>query len=264
VRPLTQGILALLGSLAVHATAGSALLLLARRPKPPPRPPPVTISVVEKRTEKPPENPKPPEPEKPKAPPKPVPMKLARAQKPPPPKQQLPPPPQPLPPPTAAPPPPSSEAKVATASTPVVLPGITLESTSAGGGFAVNVGNTLYGDMGKKGREPEAVKPYKAARYAPAAQVSELPVQIRREELDLRKYYPPEALKKEFEGDVVLKLLIDSDGSLAKVEVISDPGEGLGAAAVKAAREQLHFSPGKLNGVAVATSVPYVMHFVIN
>src|SRR4051812_26811982 len=43
---------------------------------------------------------------------------------------------------TSAPPPPTSEAKTQT-SEPVVITGITMESTTQGGSFAVGVGNTL-------------------------------------------------------------------------------------------------------------------------
>jgi periplasmic protein TonB len=145
----------------------------------------------------------------------------------------------------------------------VVLPGITLESTSGGGSFAVNTGNTLYGDPGKVGREPATVKPYKAEKYAPAAQVSELPSCANCGQVDIRKFYPLEAKKKEIEGVVNLKLLIDADGSVAKVDVLSDPGEGLGDAAVKVVREY-RFNPARVNGVAVATSVPFKVTFVLN
>ena len=258
MRPVTKLLLYLVGSLALHAAAGASLVHFARRPRAVSRQQILTVAVVDKQLPKKPE----PEPPKPKPPPKPVPMKMARAVKAPLPRQELPPPPQP-PPPSALPPPPSSEAKTVSTAPPVILPGITLESTSTGGSFAVPVGNTLYGDPGKVGRDPVAVKPYKAARYAPSAQVSELPVPLNADQVDIRKYYPPDALKKEFEGQVVLKLLIDSDGTIAKVEVISDPGEGLGAAAAKAVRE-FRFSPGKVNGVAVATSVPFTIHFVLN
>jgi protein TonB len=144
--------LALVGSVAVHLSAGGVLAHLAKRPKPPPPKQTITVAVVEKPT------PKPPEPEKPPEPPKPKPLpqapKIARVNKPKPP--DTPPPPQPLPPPPSdAPPPPSVEAKQQT--TPVVLSGITLESTATGGSFAVNTGNTLYGDPGRVGRDPSSV-----------------------------------------------------------------------------------------------------------
>ena len=50
---------------------------------------------------------------------------------------------------------------------------------------------------------PGTAKPYKAERYAAAAQVSELPRPLNRDSLSLRKYYPTQAKKNGFEGDVV-------------------------------------------------------------
>ena len=129
--------------------------------------------------------------------------------------------------------------------------------------MAVGTGNTLRGAPERTAAPPETVKPYKADKYAPVAQVSELPQPLNRESLNLRKYYPPQAKKNGFEGDVVLRLLIDADGSIAKVEVITDPGQGLGPAASQAVRE-LRFSPAKVNGIAVATTVPFTIHFTLD
>src|SRR5690349_5592012 len=131
-------------SLLLHA---ALVTLLGRAPAalPPPAVQPLEVAVVEK--------PAPPPP----APAPPVRMKFARA-----PKratQDLPPPPalaQPRPP-SEAPPPPSREAP----QEPVVLPGITLESTSQGGSFAVSAGNTLYGQPSRTANDSEAAKPYK-------------------------------------------------------------------------------------------------------
>jgi protein TonB len=242
--------LAIVGSFAVHLVLIAILSHEAEKKRE--IPPPLRVSVVEVQKPKPP--PPPPEPPKPEPPKPPPPKKITRVKPP-----LVPPPPVPVPPP-AAPPPPSVEAKHDT--TPVVLPGVTMESTTASGGFAVNTGNTLYGDPGTKGRDPASVKPYKAERYVAAARVSELPRVLNSDAVDIRKYYPDEAKKKEFEGDVVLKLLIDSDGSIAKVTVVSDPGEGLGAAAMKAVRE-FRFAPGTVDGAAVATTVPFTIHFTI-
>lgn len=57
---------------------------------------------------------------------------------------------------------------------------------------------------------------------------------------------------------MVLRLLIDGDGSLAKVEVMRDPGHGFGAAGVRAIRE-FRFRPGRLNGSPLATTVTFVL-----
>jgi protein TonB len=232
-------------SLLLHAVL---VVLLGRAPMPGPAPasPPLEVAVIEK--------PAPPPP----APPEPVPMKVARAPRRP--AQDLPPPPartQPLPP-SAAPPPPSREAP----QEPIVLPGITLESTSQGSSFAVSAGNTLYGQPPRAANDPGEAKPYKAERYVAASQVNELPSVEGRPD-SLRPFYPEAARQRGVEGDVVLRLLIDADGSLAKVDVIGDPGAGLGAAGARAIR-QFRFRPGKVGGQAVATTITYVLHFVLD
>ncbi|HEX2816284.1 MAG TPA: TonB family protein [Phenylobacterium sp.] len=243
-------------ALGLHLLAGLILFRLAVILPPPPIPKTmVQFDVVVKAVEKPPEPVKAPEP------PKPVPLKLTRAPRVIP--RNLPPPiAAPLPQ-TNAPPPPTHEAP-SPAQAPVIVTGITLESTSQGGGMAVGTGNTLLGTPGDKATAPAQVKPYKAEQYAAAAQVTELPRVLNRDGVNLRKYYPPEAMRAGFEGDVVLRLLIDSDGSIVKVDVISDPGQGLGAAARKAIVSEYRFSPAKVNGTAVATTVPFTMHFTIS
>jgi len=237
-------------SLALHAALALGMLVLAVRPKPVPQRP-LEIQVVDAPPAKAPEPVAPP-------PPIPVPRKVARAPHKP---QELPPTPTPLPP-TNDPPPPTSEAPRNTPQA-LVVTGITMESTSEGGGVAVGAGNTLRGAPERTAPAPESVKPYKAEQYAPAAQVSELPRPLNREALNLRRYYPAQAKRSGFEGDVVLRLLIDADGSIAKLDVVGDPGQGLGPAAAQAVRE-LRFSPAKVNGVAVATTVPFTIHFTLD
>ena len=237
-------------SLALHAALALGMLVFAVRPRPVPQTP-LEIQVVDAPRAKAPEPPAPP-------PPIPVPRKLARAPRK---QQELPPTPMPLPL-TNDLPPPTSEAPRNTPQ-PVVVTGITMESTSQGGGVAVGAGNTLQGTPEQTAPAPESVKPYKAEQYVPAAQVSELPRPLNREALNLRRYYPAQAKRSGFEGDVVLRLLIDADGTIAKVDIISDPGQGLGPAAAQAVRE-LRFSPAKVNGVAVATTVPFTIHFTLD
>jgi periplasmic protein TonB len=238
----------LAASLGLHA---AVVVLLGRVPAPrrAPAPAPLEVAVVDK-----PAPPPPPAAE-------PVPMKVARAPRRP--AQDLPPPParkQPQPP-SAAPPPPSREAPEVTQE-PVVLPGITLESTSQGGSFAVPAGNTLYGQPSRTAKDPGEAKPYKAERYVAASQVNELPVVEARPD-SLRAFYPEAARQQRVEGEVKLRLLIDADGSLAKVDVIADPGAGLGAAGARAIRE-FRFRPGRVGGQAVATTITYTLHFVLD
>jgi protein TonB len=265
--PVSRPALGLFIALVVHALLGVAMFFYARyrlaHPEAPRIQKPLEIAVVEKEKPPPPAPPKAeePKPPPPKPKPKPIPMKVAKA--PPKPVEQPPPPTteRPPPPPSDAPPRPTVEAKGPPTKDPVAIVGLTMESTTQGGSFAVGVGNTLAGAPSRQAKEPTEVRPYKAEKYAAAATVSELPRVVSQPEI--RRFYPPEALKSEFEGDVVLRLLIDFDGSIAKVDVVSDPGRGLGQAAVQAIRE-FRFSPGKVNGQAVATTVPFVIHFVIN
>jgi periplasmic protein TonB len=230
-------------SLALHAAIAALLVGLAVQRRPVPQAP-LQIQVVDAPT-------KAPEPV-----PAPVPMKVSRTPRTPPKALATP---LPL---STAPPPPTTEAPRSEPQ-PVVITGITMESTSQGSSFAVGAGNTLRGAPEQTARAPETAKPYKAERYAAAAQVSELPRPLNRDSLSLRKYYPAQARKNGFEGDVVLRLLIDSDGTIAKVDIVTDPGQGLGAAAAQAVRE-LRFSPAQVNGVAVATTVPFTIHFTLD
>ncbi|HEX4382902.1 MAG TPA: TonB family protein [Myxococcales bacterium] len=245
-------------AIALHLIAGLILLRLSVVLPTPPAPKQVVQFDVVVKPPAPVE--KPPEPVKAPEPPKPVPLKITRAPKiipkdvPPPSKAPIPE--------TKAPPPPTKEAP-ATTPVPVIITGITLESTSQGGSMAVGTGNTLQGTPGNKAAEPAQVKPYKAEQYAPAAQVTELPRVLNGDSVNLRKYYPAEAQREGFEGDVVLRLLIDSDGSIAKADIISDPGHQLGASALRAIRAEYRFAPAKVNGVAVATTVPFTIHFTI-
>jgi protein TonB len=246
---VNRALMPLGSSLLLHVAIAAFIATLAIRRAPKPQTA-LQVAVVETQQPKPPERP----PEPPKA----KPVKLARS-----PKAPLPPPvPTPLPQ-TNAPPPPTHEAAQNTPA-PVIVTGITLESTSQGGSFAVGVGNTLRGTPEKTARAPEEVKPYKAEKYAAAAQVTELPRPLNRESVNLRKYYPQQALRDGFEGDVVLRLLIDADGSIAKVDIVSDPGQGLGPAAAEAVRKEYRFAPATVNGVPVATTVPFTVHFTLD
>jgi len=236
-------------SLLLHAAIAAVMATLAVRRLAVPQTA-LQVSVVEM-----PAKPKP-------EPPKPLPLKLARAPRT---TRALPPPtPTPLPQKLETlPPPPTKEAQENTPA-PVIVTGITLESTSEGGSFAVGAGNTLRGAPEPKARAPEEVKPYKAEKYAPAAQVTELPRPLNRESVNLRKYYPQPALRAGFEGDVVLRLLIDADGRVVKIDIVSDPGEGLGPAAAEAVQREYRFAPATVNGVPVATTVPFTVHFTLD
>lgn len=245
---VSRALVPVTASAGVHLALALLLLTLSVRRRPAAPQEALQIAIVDV---------PPPAPAKPAAPPRPVPLRVSRAPKP---ARSAPlTPPQPA----HAPPQPTREAKAQTPA-PVVITGITMESTAQGGSFAVGAGNALQGAPDRTAQDPAVAKPYKAERYAPAAQVTELPRPLNGESVNLRKYYPPPALKEGFEGDVVLRLLIDADGSVAKVEIVSDPGSGLGAAAAKMVKAEYRFSPARVDGNAVATTVPFTVHFTLN
>jgi protein TonB len=126
----------------------------------------------------------------------------------------------------------------------------------------VATGNTLHGQPSPTASDPAEAKPYKADRYVAASQINELPSVEGRPD-SLRPFYPEAARQRGVQGDVVLRLLIDADGSLAKVDVIGDPGAGLGAAGARAIR-QFRFRPGRVGGQPVATTITYTLHFVLD
>ena len=230
-------------SVLLHAAAGIAVANARGRPAGAPER--VRVAVLEKAP------PAPPPPAEPVEQPRPAPVARARSVRPP----------RPAPP-VAAPPPPAVEA-TSPAEQPVPVAGIGLGSTSAAGSFAVATGNTLSAAPEPAAREPVAVKPYKAERYAAAAELNEMPEVLNRDAVDIRRYYPRDALRAAIEGDVILRLIIDADGSIAQAVVVRDPGHGMGSAALRAVRE-FRFSPGKTGGAPVATSIPFVIRFVIS
>src|SRR5258705_164079 len=150
-------------SLALHGALAVAALLVATRPRLAPQTP-VEIQVIDVPA-------KAPEPPPPPKPLEPVPMKVARAPKLA--RRTLPPTPTPLPP-TDAPPPPTQEAPQNTPQ-PVIVTGITMESTSQGGSFGVGVGNTMRGLPERTAREPAAARAVRDMRLSPA-KVNGVPV----------------------------------------------------------------------------------------
>jgi periplasmic protein TonB len=234
-------------SLLAHAAAGVAVAKAQGRPAPRAQVR-VQVAVVEKAPARVP----PPAPERVEQPRPARPARVARAA----------PSPSPAPARPSA-PPPAAEAAPPSPEEPVVVAGISFESTSAGGSFAMAAGNTLGASPDRTAREAANARPYRAAHYAPASDLTEMPQVLNRDAVEIRRYYPKDALRAAIEGDVILRLVVDADGSIADVALVKDPGHGLGAAALRAVRE-FRFSPGKAAGTPVATSIPFVIRFVIS
>ncbi len=193
----------------------------------------------------PPPPPPPPEEEKPEPPkPKPV-VKLPEPK--PPPKELAPPPPN-------EPPPPDVPSKPV----PIVV-GISLSSTTATGGFAAPVGNTLYGKTSDKAENPADVKPYAAPKYVPPGGADTDPELMG----EVKIPYPEEAKKNEIEGSVRLKVTVDEKGAVTDVVVVNGPGYGLNEAAREALR-RFRFKPATKNGEAVGTTFMYTYTFLLD
>ena len=142
---------------------------------------------------------------------------------------------------------------------PIVMQGLTLQSTArasndvqlpSGGGALVGVRSSGAAPSGGGG----------VGRLVDAGDVTEPPAVVARAEL--RRFYPAEAMKNGFEGDVKLRLLVAQDGTLAQVDILRDPGEGLGDAGARAIRSY-RFRPARVNGEAVATIIHFTLHFVL-
>jgi protein TonB len=162
-----------------------------------------------------------------------------------------------------APSPPADTSLATAEEPPVVMSGIAFESTSASGGLSVPVGSAPSTTGGRALREVTSPRAYKAARFAPASELAEAPRVLNRGDVDIRRHYPKDALRQGKEGEVQLRLTIDSDGSIAEATVVRDPGDGMGAAALRAVRE-FRFAPGKVGASPVATEIPFVIRFVIS
>ncbi len=153
--------------------------------------------------------------------------------------------------------PPSPEAKP---SAPISI-GISMSSTTTAGTFSAPVGNSLYGSTSPTAKNPADVRPYISPndRYVPPSQISEQPELIR----DFKAPYPPEAKKNGLEGDVLLRLLVDSKGRVIKVTLLQGCGYGFDQAAINAAKKFL-FRPATEGGESVATEIMYNYRFFLD
>jgi protein TonB len=200
-------------------------------PPPPPPPPPKV------------EEPEPPKPlEKPT--PKPPAVAKAETEKPP----------EPLPPPPNEAPPPEAPTKPV----PIVV-GVTMSSTTAGGSFAVQVGNTTYGKASNTVVDPAGVKAYAAPKYAPPGSADSEPSLLGEVKID----YPGEAKKNEIEGSVRLRVTLSAEGTVENIVVLSGPGYGLNEAA-RDALKRFRFKPAMKGGEPVGYTFIYTYTFLLD
>ncbi len=97
--------------------------------------------------------------------------------------------------------------------------------------------------------------------YLPQHKISVAPV-IPADLIRSRIEYPKLANLQKIEGVVFLELFIDSKGIIRKINILKDPGYGLGEAAVKALDGIICF-PAMANNKPVAVRFRYPVRFVL-
>jgi len=75
-----------------------------------------------------------------------------------------------------------------------------------------------------------------------------------------RAAYPPMALRMGLEGDVTLRIEVDTEGKVTKAEIIKGAGTVFDEEALKAAK-QSRFEPAQKDGRNVLAEFTYVYHF---
>jgi len=129
----------------------------------------------------------------------------------------------------------------------------------AHGGLAVAQSDDARSDQGAvpSGISGAVVKPAEPAK-APKKPVIVLPELTHFEHAD----YPPEAEKAGLQADVLLKLTVDRDGSVTKVDVSEPVGNGFDEAA-KVAALKFKFTPATRDGVPIPVVIPYRYSFTL-
>jgi TonB family protein len=74
--------------------------------------------------------------------------------------------------------------------------------------------------------------------------------------------YPPAAQRAGLTADVLLRLRVETDGTVSEVEVLEPAGHGFDEAATAAARKFL-FAPATVNGQPVAVRIPFKYSFTL-
>ncbi|MCC7537667.1 MAG: TonB-dependent receptor, partial [Deltaproteobacteria bacterium] len=113
---------------------------------------------------------------------------------------------------------------------------------------------SLLGSVGtaraQEGRDSEA------ERDEPRAPVLEPPSLER----TVEAAYPEEALRLGLEGDVLLELVVSSEGLVTDVRVVTGAGHGFDEAAIEAAR-RFELAPARRDGEPVAARIRYLYRF---
>lgn len=123
-------------------------------------------------------------------------------------------------------------------------------------GIETKAGNTLAKDPDQLELRPED----EGAMPTPTDEflVDKMPRQLNQ----ISVAYPPSAKQKKIQGTVVLQVLIDEQGKVRNVTLISGPDEELNQTAL-AAVQRLTFEPATASGAPVAVSITIRHQFIL-
>lgn len=129
-----------------------------------------------------------------------------------------------------------------------------ITATDSSEGIAVKAGNTVakeQDDLKLKDDDQDSL-PIPADEFL----VSSMPVLLN----SVKIPYPTEARKAQVEGPVIMDVLIDQEGKVRKVDLVSGPGFGLNEAAIEAMKT-FQFRPAMVGDQKVAVKIRYTYRF---
>jgi protein TonB len=121
----------------------------------------------------------------------------------------------------------------------------------------VGVGNTAFGRADDRASEAASVRPASGG-VVPAARLSAQPRPLEIPPIP----YPAGARRAGVEGQVVLVLRLDPDGTVRGVRVVSGPSPELARAAEEGAR-RFRFTPALAGGEPVETEIRFTYTFLL-
>lgn len=119
-----------------------------------------------------------------------------------------------------------------------------------GSGMAGGGGGTATSGLGRESGIPGFPAPSTPLRTNREAK----PIQT------VRAVYPPLALRMGMEGDVTLRIEVDTEGKVTKAEIMKSGGAGFDEEALKAVK-QSRFVPAQKDGKNVAAEFVYIYRF---
>lgn len=148
-------------------------------------------------------------------------------------------------------------------SPPKKIVGLSLAATVGGAGPAFRVGESRRGttELTPPQQVPLAAGPAASGAPGPSApQPLELPRRLR----TIEPIYPEEYRDRRIEGQVTLSLLVEADGSVGEVALVTpSPHPAFNRSAVATAKRE-HFSPATRGGVPIPHTIRCTYHFKLS